>query len=140
MQRTVEHDAADAAVAHHSVAQQVDAQRGKVLGHGGPILRRPARADEQAAVQREIGDRVGGVKRQSAKWVCTISKPCATQATQPRNSASDMPAVGARAKPNTTSGSSRGWLRPASDSVASAPSSSAALVSHTGPQIGAYTP
>ena len=51
-----------------------------------------------------------------------------------------MPARGVLAKPNTISGSSRGCDSPASASVALLPSSSAVLLSHTGPQIGWCTP
>ena len=79
-------------------------------------------------------------KRQSGQWVCTTSKPCATQARQACSSCSDMPARGALPKPKTISGSSRGWHRPARESSAWVPSSRLTVLFHTGPQIGAYTP
>ena len=59
---------------------------------------------------------------------------------QPASSASLMPARGARARPNMTSGSRRGCEKGASETVASPPSTFSTVVFQTGPQIGAKTP
>ena len=79
-------------------------------------------------------------KRQSAKCVSTISKPCATHSMQPASSPTLMPARGARAKPNMISGSSRGATKRASETLVAALSTRSVVVSQTGPQIGAKTP
>jgi len=102
------------------------------IGTRGPTKRRPCSA-KSATVS-------AAAKRQSTKWVSTISKPCATQSMHAASSARVMPARGPRAKPNITSGSSRGATKRASETLAAALSTRSVVVSQTGPQIGAKTP
>ena len=76
----------------------------------------------------------------------TTSKPCATQSTQASSAALEAASCasasggGEAFRPMTISGSSRGSASRAMSALASVPSSSRSVVSHTGPQIGCCTP
>ena len=76
---------------------------------------------------------------QSGMCDCTISKPGAIHSMQASNWSSEARAGGVAWKPNTHSGSMRGWHRPLRDSSPS-PSQKPSVVFHTVPQMGACTP
>lgn len=75
---------------------------------------------------------------QSGRCDCTISKPGAIQSRASNRSSSVAFAAGVAFRPNTVSGSRRGWQLRSSDTRPS-PSQNVSVVSHTVPQIGANT-
>ena len=124
-----------------AVGAQLDAQGGELAAQVGEARDRHARADEEAPVQREIGDGVGGGEAPVVEVRVHDLEAVRDPIDAAASSAALMPARGASAKPNMISGSRRGCTRPAQrDASCSVPSSCVRVVSHTGPQIGACTP
>ena len=121
-----------------AVAQQLQLQRRQFLGQRRPSPA-PARAGRRSSrpCSAKSATVSAALKRQSAKCVCTISKPCATQARQPCSSASAHAgarrAARSRRRPRAPAAAATGRQR---DAWPLRRRAASAVLSHTGPQIG----